>query len=304
MGIEIFVLAVLAFSDRILSQRICNNAIIANHNFLTAYSSFDNEIPQIINANMFKNHLISTFSTCKWDSLLVVTVPNLSWEHYEHYSDQFSFLQTYLYGSGTIDQVPRISKERSEGRMNVVNDLVLSIEYKCQIEEDKVIFVKGNNSLAGFEKYIDSSKRLIVLEYDDDFLATADEEEIKRKLSLIDSEIGSVLGRAPSWKNNLLLIGSHTDGGTGDVVFPSIFNKNKNRNHEDDMYLKEKKEKARNSRLGFLTYKAKFAPVENDGILFTELKTELIDFVHHNEYMLKIAVGAALGLLTIVFFFF
>lgn len=299
-----FVLALLAISGSVLSEKTYNNAIISNYNFLTAYSPFDDEVPQIIDTNTFKNHLISTFSTCKWDSLLVVTVPNLGWHHYKHYGDEFSFLQTYLYGSGTIDQVPRISKESNKGRLNVVNDLVLSLEYKCKIDEENVFFLKGNDSLSGFEKYIDSSKRLIVLEYEEKFLATSDEEEIKKKLALIDSEIGSVLGRAPSWKNNLLLIGSHIDESTGDVVFPNIFDKNKNRNQEDDMYLKEKKEKARNSRLGFLAYKAKFSQVENDGILFNELKTELIDFVHNNEEMLKIGLGASLGLLAIVFFFF
>ncbi|KAL6927921.1 hypothetical protein ACO0SA_004544 [Hanseniaspora valbyensis] len=286
-----------------------NNAILANYNFLTTYKSFANKNKTDIKENDFKNHLISLFDVCTWNALVIIDVPNFKWDYYKDFDYEFKYLQKHLSGSGTIDQIPAISKSGNHANKNLINDVVWTLEHKCTIDQDNVMFLKGNSSLAGFEKYIDTSKRIIVMEYDDEFLKTDDEDVLLANLIILDKEIGEILGSTPSPKTSLAVIGSYdNDKPSDNVVFPKIFNKNNKKQTPEDKRLKEKRQKAHNSRLKFAEYKPKFSndkdnADDDNGMLFKELKTEITIFINENKDILKIILAGITGLVVIIYFF-
>lgn len=288
-----------------------NNAILSNSNFLKNYHSSN---LTHIKSNDFKNHLINTFDTCTWDALVIANVPGLSWEQYHEYEGLFRNIQKLLERSGTIDQFPSVSDLGSLGNSKLMNDVLWTIEKKCKILEENSIYIKGNTSLEGFEKYIDTNKRVIAIDFDKDFLNVDEDNideyggDIEDRLMIIDDELGKIFGAIPSPRTSFLILGSHEISNDTMTVFERIFNKNRNNIEETQLskFSEQKKEQAIKRRGKFDTYKPKFAVDETDdnkGMMLDEIKAELIKFYEENTKPIEIAAASIAGLVLIIMFF-
>ncbi|CAI8503562.1 unnamed protein product [Hanseniaspora opuntiae] len=275
-----------------------NNAILSSSNFLKNHHSLNQSH---VKANEFKNHLINTFDTCTWDALVIANIPGLSWDHYLQHEGIFKNVQTLLERSGTIEQVSSISNVGSLGKTKLINDVMWTIEKKCKVLEEHSLYIAGNTTLEGFEKYIDTNKRMILISYDDDFL-TVDEndtshsgDDIEDRLMLIDDELGKIFGAIPSPRTSLLIMGSHDIATTKPNVFNRIFNKNIKDMEINKLskFSEQKKKEAIEKRGKFHAYKPKFEPSadDNNGMLFTEIKAEIIKFYRDNKKQIEV-VGA------------
>ncbi|XBW36641.1 hypothetical protein QEN19_002212 [Hanseniaspora menglaensis] len=281
-----------------------NNAILANHNFLNVYNTLEEKEINDVDNNDLKNHIITTFENCKWDALLIVDAPGLNWDKYELFDNSFKNLQQYLRRSGTIDQIPVVSKQGQLDNDKLIIDWTWTFEHKCNIKENNVVLLNGNNTSNEFKPYIDTSKRIIILKYDEDFLA--DEEFLDERLKIIDMEIGLIIGSAPSSRTNLVIIGSSEKDKEMDIVFPDIFKKNDKTAEEHRKALLEKKEKGRNTRQKFEKYSPRFSDSldnSDNGMLLADLKTDIIAFATDQEDILKIIGASIVGLIVIIYFF-
>lgn len=287
-----------------------NNAILSNSNFLKNHHSLNQSH---VKANEFKNHLINTFDTCTWDALVIANIPGLSWDHYRQHEGIFKNVQTLLERSGTIEQVSSISNVGSLGKTKLINDVMWTIERKCNVLEEHSLYIAGNATLEGFEKYIDTNKRIILISYDENFLTVDDKDtshngdDIEDRLMLIDDELGKIFGVIPSPRTSLLILGSHdvTTNRTG--VFNRIFNKNiKDVEFKKlSKFSEQKKKEAIEKRGKFHAYKPKFDPSADDsnGMLFTEIKAEVIKLYRDNKKSIEVLGASIVGLVIIILFF-
>ncbi|KAF0269444.1 hypothetical protein FOG51_03043 [Hanseniaspora uvarum] len=288
-----------------------NNALLSNSNFLKNYH-YSNITH--IKSNDFKNHLINTFETCSWDALVVANIPGLSWEYYREHESVFKNIQKLLERSGTIDQFPSVSDLGSLGNSKLMNDVLWTIEKKCKIFEENSIYIAGNTTLEGFEKYIDTNKRIIAIDYGKDFLSVDEDDienygdEIEDRLMVIDDELGQIFGAIPSPRTSLLILGSHEISGNTANIFDRIFNKNKQELEGNKLskFSELKKQEAIKKRGKFDTFRPKFANDEADdstGMLLTEIKTEIKEFYNGNKKQIEIVGAGVVGLVLIIFFF-
>lgn len=287
-----------------------NNAILSSSNFLKNHHSLNQSH---VKANEFKNHLINTFDTCTWDALVIANIPGLSWDHYLQHEGIFKNVQTLLERSGTIEQVSSISNVGSLGKTKLINDVMWTIEKKCKVLEEHSLYIAGNTTLEGFEKYIDTNKRMILISYDDDFL-TVDEndtshsgDDIEDRLMLIDDELGKIFGAIPSPRTSLLIMGSHDIATTKPNVFNRVFNKNIKDMEFNKLskFSEQKKKEAIEKRGKFHAYKPKFEPSadDNNGMLFTEIKAEIIKFYRDNKKQIEVVGASVIGLVVVILFF-
>lgn len=309
----------IIFSIFLLVQniRICcavssevNNAILSNSNFLKNHHSLNQSH---VKANEFKNHLINTFDTCGWDALIIANIPGLSWDHYHQYEGIFKNVQTLLERSGTIEQFSSISNVGSLGKTKLINDVMWTIEKKCSVLEEYSLYIVGNTTLEGFEKYIDTNKRMILISYDENFLSVGENDtsyngdDIEDRLMLIDDELGKIFGAVPSPRTSLLIMGSHDITTNKTDVFNRIFNKNKKDLEFNKLskFSEQKKKEAIEKRGKFHSYKPKFEPLadDNNGMLFTEMKTEIINFYLDKKNQIEVVGASIIGLVFIILFF-